>query len=702
MHKRSSPGLHPRNLTGVFSWSAFFALLSSSFLLGQENLPIQLVNHVQDGTTYKAISFEAEEGYSYSIQHSSDLTTWTDVATFDGFGDTALFPFVQVAQPTGGGGGSSNPPTVSSLPYATVYTRRVQGGGTLFSWPSLEGNGAIHHYEAGISLGVEWDAFPFFVESTSSHNYIVISSLYSTVPAPVFAPMGPLDSAFKDAWLLAFPSINANVIAGFNPVAVIGGVNGQAGDFYRIVSEEADTDKDGLSDPLERLPVEDGGTGTDPLNSDSDGDGVSDGAEAAQGNDPNDDTDTPGETPSAEDEGIGGPVATPSLGEIVHVGFHGNNHVLGSDSQLTSYRDPQWVDGSHNYPVSYTRNSAVELSAVFHIPLVVPGDPPEVEVLETNGISLSPTPLDHIEGSFWKLPKTVCDGTLPNTVKYYSAQEVGKEFEITWVLRQDGVELGVQTTAHTMYLTLEDPLDKNLRVGYGRHMQETLFNIGCRMGDGMDNNTDNALVDAIYVEFTDQPTPSVARVIPTQGKLRDESMTYWANNEAGCAGASFLLASDDGNGNCGAWASLLNHIIRNQGVASTMVSLDPIAPNTRLLVNNWDYIELGLDENSTHPYTLFTHVNNDDGYIGPGGTNNEWAFNEHIITIVGNTLYDPSYGTAKIPPKNGDADYKAYEDAHISGYGKRNNDDTATIIQKNDTAQGSPSEVEPEVLPPHG
>ena len=73
----------------IFFWSN---------LIGQVADPeIVSTTEVQqiDGVPYYCLKFDTEVGYFYRVQNSTDLSSWSDVLTFDGVGDEVVFPIVE-------------------------------------------------------------------------------------------------------------------------------------------------------------------------------------------------------------------------------------------------------------------------------------------------------------------------------------------------------------------------------------------------------------------------------------------------------------------------------------------------------------------------------------------------------------------------------------------------------------------------------
>ncbi|MGB6223589.1 MAG: chitobiase/beta-hexosaminidase C-terminal domain-containing protein [Haloferula sp.] len=371
----------------------------------------------------------------------------------------------------------------------------------------------------------------------------------------------------------------------------------------------------------------------------------------------------------------------------------------------TTYKAPHWTNfnrdsdpldvGEVNYPVAYTRASSPKLMVRIEIELPEgSGLVPQIKAQAPGAVALPATEMQESSSSesVWELPVPVASGTLPNVVKFYSAQAPGPQFDLFWSikLRDGDAWLPFQSTYHTVYVTFADPVNTVPGDQRPEVLQETLFNISCRNADGLSSNQNNAIVDAIYEEFTDQ---KVARVVPTMGILRDEVLSYYGSETPDCSASTDLLASDKGDGSCGAFAGLFTHSVRAQGIFATMVKIDAINPAKILLVKNWHFVDPPDNPGTEFPYTIGTFAREIGGISAQGNEEPGSSFNTHVISIFDNHLYDPSYGTPGIPPKAGAADYKAYEDSSFDGFAKEFTSPNKRA-RKNNVAAGSAVEVQ--------
>lgn len=722
-------------MKNIFKLFLGAVVLSSAY--AQDDLPLDFINSDYGGQLYRAFEFETDEFLTYRIQASQDLQSWTNLATIEGFNENVVFPYLPISengQPVNTQPGDPNPPVTISL-------ERAIGGGTVMTWNSLSNQSPHKVHLPSVSLGSHWDAAPFFYQNTELYTYFINPPSSAEVEIPTSLPSLSIQDIyfrydFEDTEFEILDTAIQDQAPTTNSLSPFPVGNGS---YFRVVAKIADEDNDGLSDKIEQTSTDDGGTDTNHQNKDTDGDGVSDGAEFAQGTDPKDPQSKPTETipdypPNTENGGEGAPANT---GGIVWVGFE-ESHELTSDDGIVRYTVPQWKAGSHNFPVSYAKDEFVELSGEF----IVNGEiiySVDVEATLPNGLKLYKTPLDRKPNtnSSWLLKGGICKGEDPDgngplkpeakkiadTIKYYSAQskDGGVPYEISWkIFINGGPGISAGTTKHTMYVTHGEPLiaDKQTK----REIRaESIFNIGCRKANNKVVSENLSILDIgelINTEFTDL---NVARVIPTQGALRNEKMTYWGPLEndwrpdpdgGTCDMPGDLLRV--GNGNCQAWSFLLSDIFRAQGFNTKRVQIVPnvtIAPNpkeTLIFVKNHHPKpapdgETGpkpeFTHNAKYPWALGLNItpygNNPIGVSGQGNTEPGKIFKTHFILEFEEALFDPSYGRTAF---KGERRLKEYEDAAIRFYGYHGLYDggpsKAHFFRINNDAENSPAEVD--------
>ena len=232
-------------------------------------------------------------------------------------------------------------------------------------------------------------------------------------------------------------------------------------------------------------------------------------------------------------------------------------------------------------------------------------------------------------------------------------------------------------------------------------------------------NTKTDIAEKIYDEFE---TRSVARVKPTQGTLRNEKLTYWADNDGDgypdkvieneqdiCITGEAMLVREDGNGNCQAWSWLFNDILRSHGFEAQRYlvvcneKLVGFPKEDILVVKNVHAGERHPDQpQDKTPYGWIEGNNlttndpqNAIGIPGQGGTEPGKLFGVHFITQFEERIFDPSYGT----PSIGGADrIKKYEDQTFAYFGYSQEvdglDGPVFFLRPNDTADNSDAEVD--------
>gem|GEM_PF-2299045 len=368
---------------------------------------------------------------------------------------------------------------------------------------------------------------------------------------------------------------------------------------------------------------------------------------------------------------------------IPGVSFSGTKyHQLKSDDVLTTYSAPHWFDENgdgdvvdeddRNYPVAFTRNTKPKLGAKFEIGSFLSNEEIKIKATGPGGVAIPATDAS-ISGTVATLEVTESSGAFVNTIKFYSAQESGKEFELTWEMKvgsNDWFEVG--KSKHTVYLTLADPIT-SLR-------QETLFNLGSRRGDGKTNGS-KTTIDSIYAEFTDQ---SVYKVQPGTGLEETQKMTYWLGGQVGCWDTAVFLARGDRNGNCQAWAGFFRDTLRVLGISadrkrvwrdpdtdvSNAENLTGIPSDLleRVGVKNWVFSGNGSSGDPSYPYTVGVDANDTIRIPAQGNPNSPRMFNGHWIVEAASTYYDPSYGSAAVINAGTSTGKIAYENAAFDGY----------------------------------
>ena len=279
----------------LFSLLTFGILGSAMGQFGEHVPDWEIVEHTVDNKTFSAIRFDTLPEYVYRIQRSPDLSNWEDYLVFDGIDDYFTFPFAEIADDTDLDGSSSvaddGHQDNGSLQVSVVTLKSVGSGGTLVSWRSVFDEIGVQAYLADLDLNTEWAAAPLVIFRDNGFLLFILkdSTVVGNVPGNI-PVLSSADQNLLNTIVTNFSSIATSEQT--TPAAPPSQSDAEI-NFYRIKSEISDLDADGLPDFYEELSVQYGGTGTDPLNPDTDGDLVFDGAEVAFGSSPIDATEKP-------------------------------------------------------------------------------------------------------------------------------------------------------------------------------------------------------------------------------------------------------------------------------------------------------------------------------------------------------------------------------------------------------------------------
>ncbi|MGI6494607.1 MAG: hypothetical protein ACOX5G_00675 [Kiritimatiellia bacterium] len=337
--------------------------------------------------------------------------------------------------------------------------------------------------------------------------------------------------------------------------------------------------------------------------------------------------------------------------DLKEVSFSGTKyHTVKKDDGSQDYTAPHWQDnsspldgdaddaGDKKYPICFTRNTKMKVSAKWRIEpsglgvtIKIKGDGPgNLDFPETTAA---------ISGNDLTITDVECSNPFANEIDFFDPMS------ISWSYSMDGGSTwcSAGTSANQTYVTLGDPLTT---------VYHTLVHLGCKNADG--ENTATNCTSRIWIEFTDR---DVRRVDGVQ-------LTYYASYTCGNVTTASLLANGDGQ--CGAWASLFIDMRKVQGIDDTdeYVIFRPITPYgipqsyVGFLVKNWTFTGAGTSGFATHPYMnipdfplvggdsynwKFSEVDDATGIPGQGNANPASLFNNHQVVISGE-YYDPSCG----------------------------------------------------------
>ena len=653
-------------------------ILLSPLLYGQFFTPpiqSELVTNSIDSQDYRSLKFTAESGYFYRLQNSANLSQWDDLFTIDGIGESISYPMTLLNGQQNSGNSNTDP-----VQGVMVSIQAVQTGGIVANWRSLESSTAIQVYIPGINLDAAWQTSPLRNYQTDDYLMLVVKHSDTLPEEPyTFSNLAPADLDFFTVFENEFPQISESA-----PSDIVGPPAGALGSklFYRVTVEVGDIDSDGIPDLLETTPVDQGGTGSDPFNPDTDDDGVFDGAEVGQGSNPNDADSFPEDCNLPSDDPVER-VLSATI-EIKKINFH-DSHKMTSDNMATTYGCPQWVLSSHNYPVAYSKGDAVKLSGRFEARESTQSI--SVEITGPDGMKLTGNLSQEGDSNFWTLKETSFDKGLKDEIQHYTRLDPDKEFKLDWkftITPEDGEATEItEGTKHTVYVTHGDPIPGN---SSGREIvQETAFDIATRYAAGLSTSkagtTRLSIVKAIFVPFGAIHVPKVK---PTTGLLLPDGMTYYNGGnptQQECTTGTEMLKDPRGNGECTAWADLFSDVIRLHGFKGIRQEVTPAAAaEKKVLVNNVQFVGNIINNPNLGPYGWVTGINlrthspnpapaNLGGIFGQGSkrlAEPPKIFGNHFIVDFEGTLFDASYEGNPVDPPNAVA---KYENAAFAGYG---------------------------------
>ena len=364
-----------------------------------------------------------------------------------------------------------------------------------------------------------------------------------------------------------------------------------------------------------------------------------------------------------------------------------------------------WVHGADDpAPICYVRNRSVTLSPVLSIESPAQSDQ-SLDIRATAFFLLadgSCKPLvwrwtaDVAAGATVDidLGQTVSDSALPDEV---SCQDAGSgsdgyRLAIIWEVKTrasaDWTEIA--ETHHPFYVTLADPLG-TVRPYW------TELKISCEAANG--TRDARTFIERVYEVFTarQDDTGENPRLVATSRTVDDgvKHLTYWRNwNSGGNPGHtdSAMIANDDGNGSCRAFAMMLLNFYRLNGIGSGRIVA--VSPNTALsqeaaesggfLVSNWQFDVLPP---TNIDWTLQADAMTNHWENGAGQNQQipPPAFQNHFIVWNDQTarFYDPSYGS---PPQPTEMDW---ENAAADGLYRKPVPDLGFIKQ----APGQPRQI---------
>jgi len=243
------------------------------FSMGFMALSAQNLISYRDQNNDAYVEWEAQDGYTYTLQSSDDLQFWTTDSTWPGVGQTVS---ILVHEGPNGGGGGGGGGAIPGLPLYSFAITAYVNGDNLISWRGADGL-PYQLYTTDTYFAVGDD--PLFSTEVTDPN-----GDYKLFIHQIGAPLPPNSASLT---LAALPQAEQDRV-GFltaarqqivTELAANGGANGQNGvvgasvgdaGYFRLVISREDSDGDGLYNNLENS------FGLNPYNPDSDEDGVTD------------------------------------------------------------------------------------------------------------------------------------------------------------------------------------------------------------------------------------------------------------------------------------------------------------------------------------------------------------------------------------------------------------------------------------------
>ncbi len=254
-------------------------------------LEAQDIAITQDAEGYVYVEFETALWFSYELQSSPDLTTWspTEINNVLGWGQTVkAFVYDSAAATPADATAPSEPPAGEFF-----FLRPFHDGTTLISWNGEDGAAyqVLDPTDMTDGMGQSFNLEITDDLQPPSVLYTVRVSIAPAMPAPQdysTATAASLPATENATWSL-FAGARAEILAAIAepPIGttIENAGNAAAGTgalmYFRVVMTVSDSDGDGLSNELEAL------MGTNPYNPDTDFDGFGDAYEvSATGGDP--------------------------------------------------------------------------------------------------------------------------------------------------------------------------------------------------------------------------------------------------------------------------------------------------------------------------------------------------------------------------------------------------------------------------------
>ena len=335
---------------------------------------------------------------------------------------------------------------------------------------------------------------------------------------------------------------------------------------------------------------------------------------------------------------------------------------------LDSNKDSDTLDaGEKGYPVAYVRNTTPKIGGKLDLNVALPGQAMKLRVKGPGSIAVAEKAASSISGVEIQLDATSSAGPLPNAVFYFDARTPGSEFNLDWEVKVgSGPWISGGTTKHTLYVTYDSPKTTN--------RQESTYWIGTKAAAVGFVDSEAAVVAKIWAEFADR---EVYRLPTSPSQSVGTRLSYWnplSLDPNVCTPHDWaMIASANGNGQCGAWARWFKAVLGVQGVESSLIEVKSTyandtgvpssAPKPSFLVKDWWFVGSGsVSGFGNFKYALSDITDSPLGVAGQNNVNPPGAFENHFIVEYGGGYYDPSYGGSVHAGKN------EWENASIDGF----------------------------------
>lgn len=201
--------------------------------------------------------------------------------------------------------------------------------------------------------------------------------------------------------------------------------------------------------------------------------------------------------------------------------------------------------------------------------------------------------------------------------------------------------------------------------------------------------TEAEAVEGVWNEYAADKVPSIEYNVETGAiKVSTESLEYYKNvaigldvekeikADATCTRTTVWELLKFKDGQCGAWAQALGETFSYEAIHSELIKIEPrfgaagecsAFDTCALLVRQWLFPCPPTSGNTKFPYFAST-VTDLAGIEGQGTTNPNSVFNRHYLIKKGETLYDPSYGSAPIARPTLLAALETYQEANVAGF----------------------------------